>query len=523
MVLEELREIQWFDKEIVANYTQRVVNIDNLRYKMFTINNLQPGSFGVKVKVGKKLKILIKNNLPYKKGICDSSFEELPMANQNPTWVNNHFHGVFTSGYQDDVYACVLPNKELLYKFNINPIHPTGIYIDHNHNFNSSVYLDNVTTFPIHVYGDKPDYPLPSTVLFLQLGYMSPCTCPECEYEVVDFPAFAEKPFDELAEVVKESKKLLLTNGYVAPYKICRKNEPVIFRIAWMGIMDTLRFCILDDMDEKVEFRILNIDSMPIPNDNKFIRTEYLAAHMQRFDILLFFRKETQYRLMKIQNEEENLNPLAGGEHVLLYVNIESSNIKELKLEKFHYRSNEWINYINSHFRNKKNIIAYRNMRFNYPEFPMMEGAMFDKSALTENQLTLVCNRSEIWYVASFNDVHSLHIHMTWFLILAERKNGNLPWNIIPAYSQWFQDTLTIESNQEYVVWMFSFADKRVKKVERAIGRGMVHCHNTDHSDSMMMLSLLFDDSKNAVPLGVGLQPGPQSEEIVKIVEKSVL
>jgi FtsP/CotA-like multicopper oxidase with cupredoxin domain len=64
-------------------------------------------------------------------------------------------------------------------------------------------------------------------------------------------------------------------------------------------------------------------------------------------------------------------------------------------------------------------------------------------------------------------------------------------------------------------------ADKTLPPQLRATGRAMIHCHNNDHADFMMMLTMLVNPDMNAKPGGVGLVPGPQSDTILQIVKQS--
>lgn len=86
---------------------------------------------------------------------------------------------------------------------------------------------------------------------------------------------------------------------------------------------------------------------------------------------------------------------------------------------------------------------------------------------------------------------------------------------------EYYQDTLVILPGQQYLIWLFPFADHRIPRDQRATGRAMAHCHQGDHADNGMMLSMFVDPVESAKPSGIGLVDGPQSEEILRIVRES--
>ena len=196
------------------------------------------------------------------------------------------------------------------------------------------------------------------------------------------------------------------------------------------------------------------------------------------------------------------------------------------------YEKSCWIERVNRKFRHLENVAAYRNLRFNYPAFPMIEGAEFDPLI---NQMTVVANHSEVWLTSSVAGIHSAHSHLMWFLILARRsvvvgaedeKDFSTGWEMTPREQQWFQDTLLLEPGIQFLVWAFPFADKTINPKLRATGKAMFHCHQTEHSDLGMMLRMLVstevdEKGKPVKPSGVGLLSGPQSKKIVSIVKKS--
>lgn len=562
MPYQKLQPIKWIDNDFVANYIQSVVMIDDIPCQMFVLINgeqiLQPASFGLRIKTNTTRKVLLVNNLPFSECECDAKMDMMPASGTNPCWLNLHFHGFWGSAKQDNVYACVRPGQQKQYNYTINKHHPTGFYVIHNHNFNSEVELSHTTNFPIKVVGIKPDYPSCYIVeeIFLQLLYMQECdvkTDPDCvqngcQLTVFDFQKYASGDFEVYAKLLKESPKLLLVNGQIKPIAKYPVGKPIIFRFAWDGIMDILRLIILDDLDNRVNFRILSIDAMPIARqcsdsgeDNFIITDQFDSAHMQRFDIMVTFNKACQYRFFKYQTSSDDASPFSSGPMTIFFVdavfNFEFENQQKLgssnkttdteyhvkfNLTNLKLHNNYWVNFVNTHFRNLDNVSAWRTIRFNYPNFPEIEGHMFDPTNKSEyRQVKMVANKSEVWAVSSFEGLHSLHIHLMWFLIMAVRDSDKDKWAVIPRSKQWFQDTLILESGQQYLVWMFPFADKSTDKELRATGESFIHCHMSDHLDAGMMLSLYVDPDESATPSGVGFSDKPQSDKIYKITKKS--
>lgn len=70
-----------------------------------------------------------------------------------------------------------------------------------------------------------------------------------------------------------------------------------------------------------------------------------------------------------------------------------------------------------------------------------------------EGQVSMTANRSEVWLIGAPTGTHSLHVHLMWFLVMAERPSETVPWNMIPREKQWFQDTLLLVPGQQYLVW----------------------------------------------------------------------
>ena len=709
----ELKPIHWFKQTMEADFKKRAININDLTCRIFTVGEFQPGTFGIKMSINKTSKVLLVNNLPYNNCLCDTDYPMMPASNQNPCWLNLHLHGFWGPALQDDVYACVKPGQQKQYNYSIDQVHPTGLYAIHPHNFSSSVTLEHITPFPVQIYNPhEPDYPenIPQETLFIMQAYMQKCDPNDpdgCQLESFDFPKYANGDFEIYEEKLRESTKLVLTNGAIGPIKQFPVGVPIILRFVWIGILETLRFVILDDLNQKIPFRVLSIDSLPI-TEHILIRHELLLAHMQRFDIMVTFEKSRQYRAMKIATAEEANEAFSSGKRTLLFIdavnerkitdshhlgqsgavvpdqlllqsknachcndkkgcqcpveknchcpakkdpkktckcdgkkgcrcpaeknchcsaakdpkkrcqcndkkgcqcsaeknchcaarkdpkkkckcngikgcqcgkncrcsdfekgcqcqsqsNSKSGNMNmpstsghtkmppsshtnmpstsgnmnmpstsgnmnmltvydTSKLKGLKLKNPYWVQYVNKNFRNIENIAAWRTMRFSYPSFPDIEGAMFD---VKTDQVIMSANHSEVWLIGANSDsgTHSLHIHLMWFLIMAERRSENVPWNFIPIKDQRFQDTLTVLPNQQYLVWMFPFANMKLPKELRATGRAMIHCHMSDHTDSMMMLSLLVSGSPNTIPSGVGLVKGPQSPEILEITKKSV-
>ena len=493
---------------------------------------------------------------------------------------------------------CIKSGQQKQYCYKINKCHPTGLYIIHPHNFSSSVYQDDITTFPIQIYdSEKLDYPynIIQESLYIAVAYMQKCRgssnrqvkvsnkqiktssndnsevvnksvksktsnkinkdkigdkinkgktsdkinkdktsdkntnknnydknnydndktskrvkdekdrdvnnkdkkdkCiknkkdknknnkinlliknigeDECDLETFDFPRYASAP--DFPQRIRAAPKLVLTNGMIQPVKSFPTNVPIILRIAFTGVADTANLIILNDRDQRLPFRILSIDSMPITtqcvnqinnNDSKdgkdndegknskdnskdskeckelkkikvnkessnnskkdssnkenkeniMIVKNFLAAHMQRVDILFLLLRSGQYRLVKFVSPEELINnQFSTGTRVLLFINAtindkllkcgehgsgpvvpiipvssrgltSNSIIKSLK-NSISPESNCWMRRVDRKFRHVNNIAAWRNMRFNYPAFPMMEGAVFD----------IQSNRPEVW------------------------------------------------------------------------------------------------------------------------------
>lgn len=576
MPYHPLQCIKWFDQELENDLKRRVVEIDGQLCKVLTSNGLVPGSFGIRMETNKTSKILLINNMPFNNDdcMCDAAYPMMPPTNTNPCWTSNHLHGFWGPAEQDNVYACVKPGEQYQYCYSINKNHPTGIYIHHVHNFSSSVTIDHITPFIVKIYDPKnPDYPrnIIQEDLFIVLAYMQRCDPDDpdgCQIESFDFPKYASGDFGTYITKLKEGPKLLLVNGQIQPIKEVPIGTPIILRIGWMGILDICRIQVWDDNGNKIKFRVLSIDSLPIAkqchldkcrececDDNIMIVDEFVCAHMQRVDIMVIFDKTRQYRLMKFTTPDDDTNLFTVKTRTMMFFNVtckreikncihvgESgpnkpdqctvyetekgffasiSNFDVCKLKHLKLKNPYWVKKANKMFRNTDNIAGWRNMRFNYPMFPMIEGAMLDLN-VQPAQVVMVANKSEIWHVTSFAGLHSLHIHLMWFLVMAERKSSIDPWKMIPKEKQWFQDTLTLFDDEEYIVWMFPFADKNIPQKLRATGLAMMHCHMGDHLDSGMMLSMtVLDDRDDNSPSGIGFQSDPLSPEILEIVEKS--
>jgi FtsP/CotA-like multicopper oxidase with cupredoxin domain len=183
-------------------------------------------------------------------------------------------------------------------------------------------------------------------------------------------------------------------------------------------------------------------------------------------------------------------------------------------------RASRWFRAVNAKLRRFSNIAAWRTLRFEFPEFPRIEGDMMDLT-VKPAQMVMTANRSEIWLVSAAAGTHSLHVHLMWFLILAERASEKRRWRVVPRERQWLQDTLLLLPSQQYLVWAFPFADRSLPRKLRATGEAMLHCHVAAHSDEGMMVTLLVSGDRATKPSGTGLRPGPQSAEIRDIVKHS--
>lgn len=578
MPYRPLRDIKWFKTPFSLVYRQGVVLIDeSIPCKMYLLGDYHPGTFGIIMRLGDTHQVRVINQLPFKEAFCDadSPGPDMPPAGTNPTWTNLHWHGFWGPALEDNVYACIKPGQQKDYFYTLDRCHPPGLYIAHPHNFSSSVPQENIISLPINVLPAKhkrckshKKQNIPEYTLFLQLAYMQPCTpddADQCELEVFDF---ANRPANEIATATK----LLLTNGQIQPIlhilmEDFKKPQPAIFRIGWMGIIDTLRFVIENELGERQTFRTLDIDSLPLADQvlkpkclaqNKFVQllTEFEAGHMQRFTVLALLLPGHSYVLKKVVNPEKDDLSVSSGERNLLYVELtrpvtmdcrvlydgtppakmlrfgESNPVVTVPRDLSQKRTEKllqslvvnqnacWTQNVNRKFRNIPNIAAWRRLRFEYPMFPMIEGAMMDKESLTVPQITMVANRSEIWLVSSVMEVHSLHTHLMWFLIFADRDGPDQPWIVAPRTETWWQDTLRFDPNQEFIVWVMPFANHRQPPQLRATGKVMGHCHMGIHADSMMMLSLMVDRNEDHDPAGVGIIPTPDpSSEIFQLVK----
>lgn len=521
-----LKTLEMFDQKFQARFQQRVVTIDGKLCQMFTLGDQLPGTFGLRIKIGSDAHVNAINNLPFKECECDSTYAKshdgmMPPPESNPCWTNLHFHGFWGSAEQDDTYACIKPGESKLYTYSIAKCHPTGIFIIHPHNFSSSTYISEATSFPVQIYNPKePDYPptVIQEILSITLNYMQKAP-PEtgAELQVFDFPKYTTSP--EFDEKIRASTKLLLTNGSTSPYKEFPMNTSIVLRIAYSGLEDTMNLVLYNDLGERVPYKIRRIDSMPVSGE--LVATEFLAAHMQRIDIEIVLDRPTQYRLIKyVSPEDEKSNPTTTGTRVLLFINPVKS---KSDVTHFELKPNCWIKSVDKKLRNVENIAAWRTIRFNHEAFPEMEGAMMNLD-VKPAQIVMRPNGSEVWLVGADDGVHSLHIHLMWFLVLAESNVSpgdakSIKWKMLE--NQVFQDTLTIVSPKQYLVWMFPFVDRSLNRDRRATGKAFCHCHKSIHESFGMMLTTFISPSKSTKPSGIGITSGPQSKQILKIVEKS--
>lgn len=515
---EQLKSLQWIGQNLIGDFKVKVVKVDNMLWKTHTISDLQPGTFGLKIETNTTGGLLLINNIPYKH---DDDMDEFPMANTNPTWTNNHFHGFWGSANQDNVFACVKPDEKYQYRYSIDPIHPTGLAVCHSHNFSSSIMLEQVSVFPVLVYDScNNDYPkckdkYQEEFLFIQVPYLQSCDdstetiSDGCDYKFTN----GTSPF----------VKFIMTNGQLSPMTSYQIDKMIIFRIVWVGNANNLDFAIVDDMNEKVPFRLLSIDSIPIKSGGKpentdpYIFTNYKVAHIQRFDVGIIFKKPRQYRLVDLNNQgtstallpllyvnafENVLNNIqqtcidSGPTLPMIYKNTVS--LYDLKLEY-----NKWVQTVNDNFMNIQNIIAYRSLTFTNHSI--------------NNQHFMKENRSEIWEITSTQgNAHSFHIHLMWFLVIAYRDNISDQWTPIPAY---WADTLSF-THMSFLIWLFPFANVKQPTHLRAVGKAMVHCHQGFHVDDMMALSMFIgNDPPSGIPNSGSdsLGPRPMPSDVLAI------
>lgn len=536
---DSLKPINWLSQNMIADYKVEIVKKDNLLWKVHTLGNLDPGTFGLKIKTNTTGGLLLINSLPYEKDEvqCDAEMDSFPPEGTNARWVNNHFHGFWGSANQDNVFACAKPDQKYQYRYTIDPIHPTGQGICHSHNFSSSLVLEQTSVFPVLIYDpEKPDYPLnprkyQEEFLFLQAAYLQPCDGTEpindnCDYQYNDGQT--------------TPNKFYLTNGQMSPIASYPTDKMIIFRISWFGNANNLQFAIVDDMDQRVNFRLLSLDAIPIrsgetPENTDFaIMDNYSVAHTQRFDIGVIFEKPRQYMMVDLQNQgTDNAPPpflyinAVEKKHPLLdqkpidsgptedVVYNHKMTLYDLKLD-----NNTWVKTVNKMFKNIPNIIAYRELTFSGIA---INNQQFMKENLEIIQLTMTENRSEIWELKSNQSTgHSFHIHLMWFLVIAYRDNDSDPWTHV-EHSFW-ADTLSF-THSSFLIWLFPFANLKQPRTLRATGMAMAHCHNGFHVDDMMSISMFIG---NRPPSGVpndgpdSLGPRPMPPEVLAIVEQEI-
>ena len=297
---EELQPIKWFEQNFVADFQMKVVKINGILCKIFTLGDLQPGTFGVKMKLGETAKVLAKNNLPYKDCKCDVGTTESKMSPssdvgsmgsmgsmgnvgsmvempENPCWINLHFHGFWGPALQDEVYACVKPGQQKQYCYTISDCHPRGLFIIHTHNFSASLYQDTITTFPVLVHSKedddkldcKPKHEENVVDLTIAVAYMQKAESVDgvvpldYELETFNFPKYLHA--DNFAELMKAAPKFVLTNGQINPKKNFPVGEKITLRVAFTGIGDILSLALLDDRNERQKFTITSFDTLPVP------------------------------------------------------------------------------------------------------------------------------------------------------------------------------------------------------------------------------------------------------------------
>ena len=432
------------------------------------------------------------------------------------TW-RLHLHGFFGPANEDNYKINIKPGESHTFKYYFDPIDSLGMLIFHNHNFTTEESQVCFSSFPLVLHNDCNEFPMVNESLkislFVQQLYMVPSTDPTvpqntgADYEIFNYWYWNQKSFNEFSAAIKASKKFLLTNGDILPIVYLPTNELCLFDIGWFGINDSWRLTILDDSDRPVEYRVVSIDAMPVPNSNKLITTNFLLAHMQRIKIIFSLPKFGQYRLIKNPTENESNDTFSAGKVPIMLINsFNGQCCLPLPLKMIPVYPDEYITTINQKYRTLRNVAAYRNYLFN---FPNMGGATMN---MDPKQVQMVAGKSEVAIVGSADDgYHSYHIHLQSFCVLAWGKvsEPNV-WHQYPRDEQVFQDTLMIEPGFQYLVWLFPF---------KYGGAVMEHCHKSLHSDFGMMLNLYISLNPNDKPSGVGLiEPTP---EILKVVANS--
>jgi len=446
------------------------------------------------------------------------SMEDMPNPYEaDPCTWRWHLHGFWGPGIEDNYRKAIKPGESYTFNYHIDKNHSTGLLVFHNHNYTTAESQVSATTVPAWIYNDCNEFPMINSTLkiplFIQQLYMVPSTDPTVDqntgsdYEIFNYWYWNQKPFSEFSKAVKLSKKFLIVNGDILPIIYLPINEVCLFDIGWLGTDDTWRLSILDDCDNPISYRIVKIDSLPVPNNKKFIVKDFLLAHMQRVTIIFSLPKYGQYRLVKNPINKESDSTFSAGKMNVMFINA-TTGPKNLiyNIENINVRPDYYIDTANRYFRNLKNVAAYRNYLFN---FPNMGGTVMD---MNPKQVQMVSGKSEVVIVGSADGgTHSYHIHLMNFCVLAWRNISlSETWNMYPKHQQIFQDTLLIESNMQYLVWLFPFYYG---------GKAMQHCHFLNHESNGMMLNVFISLNPNDKPSGVGLiEPTP---EILKIVAES--
>ena len=438
------------------------------------------------------------------------------MYESDPCRWRLHFHGFWGPGHEDNYRKAIDVGQDYTFTYKIDKNHSIGLFIAHNHNYTTAESQVSFSSFPIKLYNDQNEFPSikdeNKIELFIQQLYMVPSSDPTVEqntgsdYEIFNFYYWNKQ--SDFNTAIAKSTKFILVNGSIEPYLYLPINELCLLDIAWFGIDDTCRLTILDDINNPIEYRIVKIDCLPIPSNKKMFVKNFLLAHLQRITISFLLPKYGQYRVMKCPTKEEASGSFSAGTKLMFFINgfLAKNSCQNIlsDLQYININLDYWQNIANKYFRNLNNVIAYRNMLFN---FPNMGGQIMNNDY---KQIQMIKDRSEIWIVGSEDGgTHSYHIHLMNFLIIAWR-NGSQKWKRIEREQQHFQDTLIIKPNIQFLVWNFPI---------KYTGKAMTHCHLLRHESNAMMLNLYISPNKNDKASGVGIfDPTP---EIISIVKQS--
>ncbi|ATB39897.1 hypothetical protein CYFUS_005345 [Cystobacter fuscus] len=295
------KHLPWeVDIELTVAYATHKIRrvLDDGREQMDEVElrsyNGKPVGPTIEVKPGDTLRVLLKNQLPFKPELVGDHPHSGPHG-ANVT--NLHFHGmsVSPSGNSDNVLLSVGPNQEFEYEVKIPEDHPAGTHWYHAHKHGAvSIQLGSGMAGPLIVRGDIDHVEgireaRERILVFQHIPYRrvtSPYDSTRQANMVEEFSQLIEPTWRN--EMVPQGRRVTL-NGEVLPTFHLRPGEVERWRLIHAGIHFPLRLRLVreggDPATESIPYYLIAMDGITTGRLDKVEVTEMYPGY--REDVLV--------------------------------------------------------------------------------------------------------------------------------------------------------------------------------------------------------------------------------------------